>query len=217
MSDLTSVRPDQLLAYSRTTTYAEYLAASPQRQFLEMRRREIRLAPDDQLYFTAYPDLAHWLIVAADDSPDTLLVLPIIAHMAASIPRLTLRVVREEDAPSLLAALMDDADLLATLGDADLPLLISFDEEWHFQETWGPHPAAVEPYLDQWLADHPESEQLADDDSPEGIAAYARLVEKLLYEARLWYNSGLNHACVQELRGLLARWHDESIDEGEEA
>ena len=204
---------EKSLLYSCASTYAEYVASSSRQDFLEMRDREIRLLPEDQAYFTAYPDFTHWLIVAADDSPDTLVVLPLLAHMAAWAPRLVLRVVGEDDAASLLPALIDDAKLLASLAEADLPLLISFDDAWQFQEQWGPHPQAIEPLLEQWLNAHEDFEQLAEDESVTGQAAYTRLLDQLLLEMRLWYNSGLNHACGEELTALLARWRDESDDD----
>ena len=207
---------DKGLLYSCAPTYAEYVASSSRLDFLEIRAREIRLLPEDQAYFTAYSDLTHWLIVAADDSPDTLVVLPVLAHMAAWAPRLSLRVVGEDEAALLLLALIDDADLLASLTDADLPLLISFDDAWQFQEQWGPHPQAIEPFIEQWLNEHEDYELLAEDESVAGQAAYTRLLDQLLLEMRLWYNSGLNHACGEELCALLARWHDESDDESDD-
>jgi hypothetical protein len=212
-SDRTALQQEQILVYSRATTYSEYEAASSRREFLQTRRREIRLSPEEQAYFTAYPDLVHWLVVATDDSPDSLVVLPVLAHVAAWVPRLSLRVVREDEAAQLLAALVDDQGLLASWAEAELPLLLSFDEDWQFQESCGPHPQAIEPLLDQWIAEHPDYEPLAEDESPAGQAAYARLLEQLLHEVRLWYNSSLNQACAEELHALLARWHDESIDE----
>ena len=201
------------LLYSCAATYAEYVAASPNRAFLEMRACEIRLLPEEQAYFTGYSDPMHWLVVAADDGPDTLVVLPVLAHMAAWAPRLSLRVVREDESAWLLTALVDDADLLESLADADLPLLLTFDDEWQFQEQWGPHPQAIEPFLEQWLAENSDYDQLAEDESTAGQAAYARLSTRLLHEMRLWYNSTLNHACGAELSALLARWHDESDEE----
>jgi hypothetical protein len=225
-NERTRLRPEKTLLYSRAMTYREYRAseydpsaareygsASFRQDFLEARDREIRLLPEEQAYFTAYPDLIHWLVVVADDSPDSLVVLPVLAHVAAWVPRLSLRVVSEDEAARLLPSLVDDPGLLAAWADADLPLLLSFDEEWHFQEQWGPHPQAVEPLLEQWLAEHSDYERLSEDDSPAGQAAYARLLEQLLYELRLWYNSSLNQACGEELRDLLARWHDENGDE----
>ena len=215
ITEMRARRPhhEAILKSMSATTYTEYVAASPRQEFLAMRAREIRLLAEDQLYFTDYPDPMHWLVVAADDSPDTLVVLPILAHAAAWSPRLSLRVVREEDAAQLLAGLVDDPALVAGWAEADLPLLLSFDDEWQFQEQWGPHPQAIDPYLDKWLADHSDYERLAEDESAEGQAAYARLLERLLYEMRLWYNSALDRACGEELHALLARWRDETADE----
>jgi hypothetical protein len=207
------IQADKGLFYSCAMTYGEYVAAAQRPEFLEMRAREIRLLPQEQLYFTDYPDPIHWLVVVGDDTPDTLVVLPVLAHIAAWGPRLSLRLVREEEAAHLLSVLVNDADLLASWAEADLPLLLSFDDEWHFQEQWGPHPQAFDPYIERWLAEHREIEQLADDESPAGQIAYARLIERLTQEMRLWYNSMLNQACGEELAALLARWHEENGDE----
>jgi hypothetical protein len=212
-SERTVLRPEKTLIYSRATTYSEYVEASLRQDFLEIRSREIRLLAEEQAYFTAYPDLTHWLVVAADDSPDTLVALPVVAHVAERVPGLTLRVIREEEAAHLLPALVDDPALLASWAEADLPLLLSFDDEWQFQEQWGPHSQAIEPFLDKWLAENGDYEGLAEDESPAGQLAYGRLLERLLYEMRMWYNSSLNQACGVELRGLLARWHDENGDD----
>lgn len=212
-SERTVLRPDKALLYSCATTYHEYVAGSPRFEFLEARSREIRLLPEEQLYFTQYPDLIHWLLVAADDSPDSLVVTPVIAHLAEWAPRLTLRVVREDEAAALLPALVNDAALLASWSEADLPLLLSFDEEWQFQEQWGPHPQAIDPFFDQWLTEHGDYERLAEDESPAGQAAYMELLERLLYELRLWYNSSLNQACAEELHTLLGRWRESNGDE----
>ena len=215
-SDRTPLRPEKTLTFTGALTYGEYVAGSSHRDFLELRQREIRLLPDDQAFFVGYPEVGYWLAVAADDSPDTLVALPVIAHAAAQAPRITLRVVREEEAAEVLGVLVDDPSVLASLLEADLPLLVSFDEEWHFQEAWGPHPQAIEPFLDQWLVEHPDFEALAEDESPAGQAAYARLLEQLIHELRLWYNSKLNHACAHELHQLLARWQVESSDDADD-
>lgn len=218
-SERTVLRPEKTLIYSCATTYKEYVATSSRQAFLEARVREIRILPEEQAYFTAYPDLIYWLIIAADDSPDSLVVLPLLVHIASWIPRLALRVVGEEEAAQLLPALVDDPELLASWAETDLPLLICFDEEWQFQDQWGPHPQAIDPLLDQWLAEHSEFDALAEDESPTGQIAYARLLEKLLHTMRLWYNSSLNQACAEELRAMLASWHDQdeySDDESQE-
>jgi hypothetical protein len=212
-SERTALPPEKTLLYSCASTYGEFVAASPRQEFLEMRLREIRLLAEEQAYFTEYPDATHWLVVAADDSPDCLIVLPVLGHLAAWATRVSLRVVREDEAAQLLPALASDPALVASWGEADLPLLLSFDDEWQFQEQWGPHPQAIEPYLEQWLAEHSDFERLAEDESPEGQLAYSQLLERLLYEMRLWYNTSLNQACGVELCALLARWHDENGEE----
>jgi hypothetical protein len=212
-SERTVLRPEKTLLYSRANTYNEFVATALRQEFLEIRAREIRLLPEEQLYFAEYPDPTHWLVVAADDNPDSLVVLPVLAHVVALGPRLALRVVREDEAALLLPALVNDAALLASWAEADLPLLLSFDYEWQFQEQWGPHPQAIEPFLARWLAEHNDFERLAEDESAAAQVTYAALLEQLLYELRIWYNSSLNHACGVELRALLARWHDENGDD----
>jgi hypothetical protein len=212
-SERTALPPEKTLLYSCAPTYGEFVAASPRIEFFEMRQREIRLLPEEQAYFTEYPDATNWIVVAADDSPDTLVVLPLLAHIAAWATRVSLRVVHEDEANQLLPALTNDPALLASWSEADLPLLLSFDDEWQFQEQWGPHPQAIDPYWEKWLAEHPDFERLAEDESVDGQLAYGQLLERLLYEMRLWYNTSLNQACAVELRALLARWH---VENGEE-
>jgi hypothetical protein len=216
VSKRTALRPEKSLLFSCATTYREFIEASPRQEFYEIRSREIRLLPEVQAYCCDYPDPVNWLIVAADETPDTLVVLPVLAHIANLVPRLALRVVNEEDASTLLSALVDDESLLASWADADLPLLLGFDDEWQFQEQWGPHPQAIDPWMDAWLAEHREIEQVAEDESPEGQAAYARLLDNLTYEMRLWYNSALNQACAEEICAILARWRSDSGDDTEE-
>jgi hypothetical protein len=213
-SEHTLVRPEKTLLFSFAMTYGEFVAASQRQEFFEIRSREIRLLPEEQAFFNAYPDPANWLVVAAEDGPDSLVVLPVVAHIVKWAPRISLRVVREDEASSLLASLIDDPALLASWAEADLPLLLSFDDEWQFQEQWGPHPQLFEPLMEKWLAEHQEVEQLAEDESAAGQLAYARLLDALTYEMRLWYNSSLNQACGEELRALLTRWRSENGDEG---
>ncbi|RIK51885.1 MAG: hypothetical protein DCC57_10440 [Chloroflexi bacterium] len=173
------------------------MAFVPQhRAVLAARLAEIRIAPDEQLFFVTYPDTIHWLAVA-DDSPATLVVLPLVAHVAALSPRLDLRVLGEDEAAAALVCLTGDPDAAALLEDADLPLLLAFDEEWQYQASWGPHPAAIDPYLEQWFAAHPAAES-----EPEEMDE--SLLAQLTQEMRLWYNSGLNQACAAELRAFLA-------------
>lgn len=197
------------LLFSLAPTFAEYLASKPAfSDLLRARVREIRLSVEEQCFFSAYPEPMHVVVVIAEGSPDTPSVLPLLAHIVAQCPRMDLRIVREEDAPSLAALLTDDQESAETLLTLDLPLAIFYDDEWQVQERWGPQPQAIEPYLEAWLERNPEYEALADDDGPEAQAKFACLAERLASEMRLWYNSGLNQACAAEIRELLAGLND---------
>jgi hypothetical protein len=215
---IAAFKREKSLVYTAAATFAEYLADAASlgaASLLRRRLAEIRLSPDDQLFFAAYPDTLRWVIVVADDSPDTLVVLPVLVHLADCSPRIDVRIAHADAWEGYLAVLMDDPDLLPNLADADLPLLLIFDEDWRYADQWGPHPAAIDPYLDAWLAEHPDFDALAEDDSPDGVAAYRRLLEGLTRVMRLWYNSALNRACAAEVRGLLARLHEEAAADDE--
>ena len=45
---------------------------------------------------------------------------------------------------------------------------------------------------------------------------FAALLEKLTHEMRVWYNSGLNIACIAEVRALLAALLEDDTAEDEE-
>lgn len=198
---------EQALLYTAASTVEEFVAAALSRELLAVRRREVRLPADAQLVFLTYPDTLHWLVVVADDSPDTVAVLPVLAAIAALCVQIDLRVLHDDEAAAFLVALMHDPDAARLPAEADLPLLLIFDEEWHLLEQWGPHPQAIEPYLDAWLAEHPDFERLAEDDSPAGMAAYQAHLDLLTQEMRCWYNSALATALVTELRELHERLH----------
>jgi hypothetical protein len=194
------------LIYHQAPTFSEYLELNSQhRALLEARLNEIRIAPDSQHFFVTYPDTIRWLAVAADDSPGTAAVLPVLAHVAAMSPRLDLRVLGEEEAAAVLARLTGNPDATALLADSDLPLLFAFDEDWQLQDQWGPHPAALDPYLERWLAEYPEVEA----ESEWGEELLAQLTQAM----RLWYNSGLNQACAAELCTFLAGMQTTGGDE----
>lgn len=184
--------------YQRLLTFAEYLALVPQsRSLLETRLREIRIPPDDLFFFVAYPRRTRLLAVVADDTPSTVVVLPVIAHVAAQSPRLDLRVVREAEAADLLIALTGDAQAGDLLTDAALPRLLIFDDQWQIHALWGPHPKEIESY---------RARGQSPDTNPAQHAP-AQEHDRLTHELRLWYNSGLNERCAAELRALLAALH----------
>lgn len=203
------------LAYSSCTTLSEFLAAHAGDPFLlplERRLSEVRLPPDDQSYFVAYPDLLYFVAVVGAHLPDTPAVLPLWMRIAAACPRAELRVVGDDDSAALERLLgSDTVDLDAT----ELPVLFVFDEEWQLQAQWGPRPQAAEPSIDEWLAHHPQYETLVAAEAegtigPDGAQELLDLHYQLVLQMRIWYNSGLDAEGSAELRALLASLQGEA-------
>ncbi|MEZ4709482.1 MAG: thioredoxin family protein [Caldilineaceae bacterium] len=178
--------------------------------------KETRLPPAEQLQFAQFPDMLNWLVIAAEDAPDTLMVLPILQRIAEASPRIDLHILCEDDDLTRIMALVDDADLPADWDELDAPLLLIFDEEWQYQASWGPRPQAAEEKLDQWLAQHPEYEELADSDDDGAQTTYNQLLHKLTYEMRIWYNGDLRYACAAEIAELLLSIQSESDSDDDE-
>lgn len=195
---------DDSFLFAAAPTYEEYLAGDVMfAPLLRARMAEVRLPAKDQAYFAALPEPVYLVAVAPGDSPSTVAVLPIVARIAACSARIELRVLQEEEGLALLSKLVDDPDILDNLPEMDLPLVVLFDRDGQYLSHWGPHPQAMDSYLDEWLRRHPSFETLIDDDTAEGQAAYACLIDELVHEMRLWFNSGLNQACATEIRTMF--------------
>jgi hypothetical protein len=202
-----AVQHDKLLAYSRGLRFAEFVKRSERfGRLLQTRTDETRLGPAVQLAAACFPETMNILAVVSEEDPDTLAVLPIIARLIAAGPRLMLRILSDDDDLVPLFVLAPDLDPTTLLNEWDLPQFLCFDEDWFLQAQWGPRPNAAEVEVEAWLASHPEYETLADDESPEGQEQYAALVAELLYEMRVWYNSGLAQSCLDEWLELLRAW-----------
>lgn len=201
-------------AFTSTMTVREYIDSRPNhRQLMQTRTTEVRLPTTVQEFLITYPDILNFLLIVSDDAPETAIVLPIIQRIVAASARFVLHIVRDTDDLSLLETLIDDLDI-SDESDTDLPLLLIFDEEWNWREQWGPRPEAAETSFDNWLEAHPEFEQLADGETAEAQAAYLLLTAELLQEMRVWYNSGLDNECINEIVSLLETLTDD--DSGED-
>ncbi|CAN5873329.1 hypothetical protein BH10CHL1_BH10CHL1_36320 [soil metagenome] len=193
------------IAFTSSLTFREFLEKSPTiAPLLRGRYQEVRIPLAEQTFLLTYPDILNFIVLVNEESPDTLVVLPILVRMAAASPHFWLGILRDSDDLSMLNALIDEIDFAEDLGDLDLPLLLVFDEEWNFQGQWGPHPHEAERYLEEWFENHPEYAKLAEDETPLAQKTYATLLNQLTHEMRTWYNSDLNQACFLELRELLA-------------
>jgi hypothetical protein len=210
--------PQKALAVTGALSFQQFLQRMPAlAPALRRRLSEIRLPVAAQTALINYPDHLNCVALVSEDSPETLVVVPILVHIAAASPRLLLTFLCDTDDLSGLAALLEEFDLVGELGELDLPQLFIFDEEWNFQAQWGPHPKAADPYLDEWFERHPEYAALELEETQTAQVEYARLFDQLTQEMRVWYNSGLNHACVDEICALLTNLLEESAgDEGDD-
>jgi hypothetical protein len=197
---------DKMVTYLALPVFSEFAnRATNYGELLQMRFDEARLPADLQELASRFPDTLHIVAVVTEGDPDTAAVLPIVARLVESSMRFDMRIVEDEDEETLrpLALFLPDLDMAAALDEWDLPQIFVFDEDWELQAQWGPRPTAADAMVDAWLAANPEYETLAGDDSPTAMAAHAALTHTLLYEMRVWYNSGLTRACLDEWRDLL--------------
>ncbi|MCI0554391.1 MAG: thioredoxin family protein [Anaerolineae bacterium] len=192
-------------SFTMGLTFEEFLQESPHLElWLRKRLGEVRIPQDDQTYFVTYPEHLNFLILLSEDAPETLVVTPVLVRALASCPRCLLQIVRDTDDVGPLARLLEEQGLTGVLSDIEPPTLFVFDDEWNYRGQWGPHPQGAEPYLDEWFVRYPAYEILADRDDSADLSAYVELLEQLTHEMRVWYNSGLNQACVREVRMLMA-------------
>lgn len=199
---------DAIFAFTSGLTFQEYLAQLDHEQyrFITHRYSSLRIDPASQGYLATYGSWLFLVLLVSNEAPDTFMVLPIVQRLVESSPRLDLRIVSDEaDLLALNDLLEEDIDLEEDLADLDLPLLFFFDEEWNQRGQWGPHPAAAEERLEQWLAHHPEYETLLNDEEIEESDELDRLITELTNQMRLWYNDDLTQACVDELIAILRK------------
>lgn len=165
----------KLALQMKARTYAEFVQSTTlNRKLLALRLDEVRLLPALQWFLAGYPDVLHWVVVVAEDAPDTTVVLPLLARLAACSPRLDLHIICDGDGTDELGAWLEESGVADVLADADLPLLLIFDEEWQLQEQWGPFPQTLEPYFEAWLERHPEYETLSEDETFYAQATHSR-------------------------------------------
>lgn len=200
-------------AFTSTLTVNEYLDSNPPYlSLIKIRRQEVRATAETQEYLINYPDILNFLLIVSEDAPETAIILPIIEHVITMSPRFILRIASDSEDLSMIEEAVEDLDL-SDESDTDLPLLLIFDEEWNWRDQWGPRPEAAESPFDSWLENHLEFDQLSDAETDEEQSAFAALTTELLLEMRVWYNSGLDQACINELQSLLESFGDDDDDD----
>lgn len=209
----------KIFGFTSGLTAAEFLTATPTlTKLVRQRINEIRIPTPVQEYCITYPDTLNFALLISEDAPETAIILPLWVRLAQLSSKFSLRIFRDTDNLKLLNQLLEEVDLTEDIGELELPICYIFDEEWNYQTQWGPHPQAAEPFLDKWFEEHSEYETLAEDETAEAQQKYGVLIHTLIQQMRVWYNSGLDRACLHELRDLLAtlREDDERETSGEE-
>jgi len=202
---------EKIFGFTTALSFEEYLNESQYYPDLLSRRYdEIRIDAEIQNFFATYPDTLRMVVLVAEESPETVIILPILMRIAGAGPRFDLRILRENDNLGPLDDLLEEIDLDGSLGEIDLPLLLIFDEEWQLQAQWGPRPQAANGYLETWLAANPLDETVGGDDTLDPETISSRLFIRLIHEMRVWYNSTLNNVCIVEIQELLTTL---SVDE----
>lgn len=199
-------------------TFSEYVENYPgYSKLLATRYDEARIPAKAQEHLVQYPENLHLIFIVEDENPDTVAILPLLQRIADCCTRFRFYIVPAERDLTHIDQLLTDGDLDEELSEMELPLLLLFDDDWNFRLSWGPRPEAADGYLVQWLEDNPTYEVLATDDSAENQNAYLALFHDLMYSMRLWYNSGLQEKCVDELCSLFAALQEQnSSDEIDE-
>jgi hypothetical protein len=199
---------EAVFAFTSGLTFREYLRTLDRdhSKALVERYHLLRIDPQIQSFLTTYPVWLHLVLLVSDDTPDTMMILPIVQRLVDLTPRLELRILTDESDLVALNEVVDEGiDLEEDLADIDLPLLFIFDEELNQQAQWGPRPEAAEERLEQWFAAHPNYEKLLADDNNEDVETLEQLIDELTYQMRLWYNDDLTEACVLEITQILQR------------
>jgi hypothetical protein len=205
------------LAFTASPTWAEFLEQTADlAPAIRNRLREVRIPVECQSFFVQYPYVLNLFLLVDEESPEMVVVAPVLAALAQASARFSLRIVRSTDDLSALDRLVDELELIGSINEIVLPLLLVFDEDWNYQGQWGPHPQAAEAFWESWFDRFPEYDDLAIATTAEGQASYAALLAILTQEMRVWYNSGLTAACIREVQGLLAGLLDEESAGDEE-
>ena len=165
------------------------------------RRRLARIAlgPADRQALAQLGQVRHALVMTEDWCGDSMLTVPILAAIVASLPAADLRLFPRGANPDL------DAYFQAR-GITHIPVFTFLDAGFHELGTWVERPQAAHQRLAAWNDAHPEVVALRNDPSldPEQRRLRLRpLTAGLLDEMEGWYDAGLQQATVDEIVQLL--------------
>ncbi len=167
---------------------------------MRRRLRQVELPPADRDDFAQIESTVHVLVMTEDWCGDSLMNLPILAHVVQAAPGMDLRIFIRPRSPEL------DADYTAR-GITHIPVVSFLDADFGEIGTWVERSQAAHAAIGEWMAAHPEVTKLMADAELSAEARHHLLQEKfggMLREMEAWYADGLQAETVDELRALLA-------------
>ena len=139
----------------------------------------------------------HIAALVEDWCGDVVVILPLIAHLAAEVPGMDLRLFGRAASPDLAQAYAEE-DILS------IPVLSFFDSRWREVTRWVERSEAAHRRVQAWKADHPQAEILRQSSQPEDRRAYKIMLKERLVEMIDWYRGGLWGSTLEELESLLS-------------
>jgi hypothetical protein len=117
------------------------------------------------------------LVLAEDWCGDAVNIVPVLAKWAASVPGISLRIIRRDEHPEVMNRYL-------TRGARSIPIVIVLDREFRELGHWGPRPAE----LQAWVMAHKDT-------MPK---------EERYKEVRRWYARDRGETTLREVLGVMA-------------
>ncbi len=168
----------------------------------EMRRRlrEVTLSDADCAELARLVQPVHAVVMTEDWCPDSLMNVPILAHVVEAAPGMDMRIFIRSASPDL-ETYYQARDVRC------VPVFTFLDAVFDEIGTWLERPQAAHERLQVWKAAHPEFEPTHRDPTlsrREHGARRRALLHSLPLEMERWYAEGLQAETVKELKALLA-------------
>jgi len=167
-----------------------------------MRRRveKIRLT-NEQISELSHCRIPHYVAVISEAwCSDSLMNLPILAHVTRTLHNCELRVFPRSQFPDLRTHWEER-------GYTHIPLCVFMDHQYQEIGIWMERPAAMKPYMELWKNLHPEVAAIRNDEnltSEEKRERLAPLTAQLIIEMESWYLQSLQLETVKEIITLLS-------------
>jgi hypothetical protein len=163
------------------------------------RFQTVRLNEEEHAWFARLPQRIYMAVVTEDWCTDCLMNLPILAEIASTTPKITMRVFIRNQWPALRA-------FYGSYNIQSIPVATFLDEKFNLLGHWIERPQAAHLKLVEWKEAHPEIEIIrrrADISADEKRELLAKASASLLDEMRSWYDTGLQSETVREVALLL--------------